>query len=288
MSGIQGKANFSDQPLCVLSKRILDRSFQRDIELLSLQSSRNHVYPRPDLTTLDSYMKSSVTHRLTAASSNNASAVPEEDLTAFAIIHDLATGADTRFRPSPNDLANFVAHDALTKASLLFLRGYSSPEWLNAVGEKYGVSPDLYQRHLLFKAFTSGRRDMYSSPALPSASTRVFQLTIPTICARNIGGYGYEPEDLQQPRRLGSEAMGRYFQQLRTRAKVADSVVRECLLLSKQEYFLEQTVSIEVGPPGENWRAVVWSIAERIYPIASTAPGCHVLVPEPGRHTIFR
>lgn len=34
--------------------------------------------------------------------------------------------------------------------------------------------------------------------------------------------------------------------------------MRKCLLLSKQEHVLEQTVSVEVGPPGDSWRAVVW------------------------------
>ena len=155
-------------------------------------------------------------------------------------------------------MAKFANHCTLPKASLLFLRGYASPEWLCAVGEKYSISPELYSRHLQHKAFTSGVRDMYSSPTLPSSSTRVFQLTLPTICTRNIGDYGYEPEDLQQARRLESEAMGKYFKQLRTKAKVADSVVRNCLILSKQEYVLEQTLSIEVGPPGDDWRAVVW------------------------------
>ena len=194
-----------------------------------------------------------------ADSQNKILAAPDDDDAAsFAIIHSLATGTSTHFGPSLTGLAEFTVLDNLPEASVLFLRGYASPEWLITVGEKYNVNPELYRRHLQYKAFTSGGRDLYSSPTLPSSSTRVFQLTIPTIYTRNIGDSGYAPEDLQQHRRLESEAMGRYFKQLRTRAKVADSVVRNCLLLSKQEYVLEQAVSIEVGPPGENWRAVVW------------------------------
>jgi hypothetical protein len=46
--------------------------------------------------------------------------------------------------------------------------------------------------------------------------------------------------------------MAKYFKQLRTKAKVADSVVRKCLILSKQEYVLEQTITVEVWPPDEN------------------------------------
>lgn len=194
-----------------------------------------------------------------ADSPNKTSAAPDGDVAAnFAIIHNLATGTGTRFGPSSTDLAKFTVFDNPRAASLLFLRGYASPEWLSTIGEKYRVSFELCRRHLQYEAFTSGGRDLYSSPALPSSSTRVFQLTIPTICTRSTSGSGYEPEDLQQHRRFESEAMGRYFKQLSNRAKVADSVVRKCLLLSSQEYVLEQIVSIEIGPPREDWRAVVW------------------------------
>jgi CorA-like Mg2+ transporter protein len=194
-----------------------------------------------------------------ADSPNITSVTSEENITDnFALIHDIATGNGTRFAASSTGLADFAAHNTSLESSLLFLRGFASPQWLTTIGETHRASPELYRRHLEFQAFTSRGRDLYSSPSLPSSSARVFQLTIPTICTRNFGVSGYEPEDLQQARRLESEAMTRYFKQLRTRAKIADSVVRKCLLLSKQEYVLEQTVSIEVGPPGGNWRAIVW------------------------------
>ncbi len=72
------------------------------------------------------------------------------------------------------------------------------------------------------------------------------------------GGPPYEPEDLQEARDQEEEAIGKYFLRLRNKAKVADSVVRKCLLLSKQEHVLEQTISIEVGQSEEDWRAIVW------------------------------
>lgn len=193
------------------------------------------------------------------ASNINSTASDKEDITTnFAVIHDIATGTGTPFGPSSEDIAEFAAYEAVPEATLLFLRGYASPQWLNAVGEKHNVSPELYRRHLQDGVFTSGGRDFHSSPSLPSSSARVFQLTIPTICLRNVTGTPYEPEDLQKDRQLESEAIGKHFQQLRCRGKVADSVVRRCLLLSKEKYVLEQTVSIEIGPPGDTWRAVVW------------------------------
>lgn len=53
-------------------------------------------------------------------------------------------------------------------------------------------------------------------------------------------------------------AVNKYFKELRERAKVADSIVCKCLLLSKQGYILEQTISVEVGPPKDGWHAIIW------------------------------
>ena len=56
---------------------------------------------------------------------------------------------------------------------------------------------------------------------------------------------------MRQHHQHTAEAMDTYPKQLRVRRIVADSVVRKCLLLSKEEYVLEQTISIEVGAIGE-------------------------------------
>ena len=183
----------------------------------------------------------------------------EPDVEAsLAVLHNIDTGTDTRYGATPNDRTRFTTQTVLPEASILFLRGFMPPEWLRTVGEMHRVSPEFYRRHLQHKAFSSGGRELYTSPGLPSSSTRIFQLTIPTICARNTGGSGNEPEDLQEARRLESEAFSKYNKQLRSRAKPADSIVRRCLLLSKEEYIVEQTITIEVGPSGAKWRAVIW------------------------------
>jgi hypothetical protein len=140
---------------------------------------------------------------------------------------------------------------------MIFLRGHASSQWLNAVGQKHNVDPELFQRHL-HKAFGPVGRDLYSSPSLPSSSSNVFQLTVSTICFRNTGASSNEPEDLQGARRASSDLIARYFQDLRTRANVADSMVRKYLLLSAQEYVLEQTITVEVGSLGSVWRALIW------------------------------
>jgi len=124
-----------------------------------------------------------------------------EDITNnFAIVHDIVRGIGTCFAASSKGLAEFAAHNTPPKSSLLFLRGFASPPWLTTIGKIHGASAELYRLHLNFQAFTSGGQDLHSSPPLPSPSARIFQLTIPTICTRNVGVSGYEPEVLQQAR----------------------------------------------------------------------------------------
>lgn len=146
----------------------------------------------------------------------------------------------------------------MSGASLVFLRGLGSAPWLNLVGKIYEPNAELYRRHLEFPAFTSGSRDYFVSPSLPSASARALQLIVPTICTRNVGATGYEPEDLEHIRAQASKAMAKYFGLLRDRGGVADSIVRECLILSDGEYILEQTISIEVGTLADTWRVIIW------------------------------
>ncbi|POS78189.1 hypothetical protein DHEL01_v203405 [Diaporthe helianthi] len=52
--------------------------------------------------------------------------------------------------------------------------------------------------------------------------------------------------------------MGRYLKQLRTRAKVGDSVIRRSILLSKKLEAWEQKISVQVQPHEDHWSAIVW------------------------------
>lgn len=115
--------------------------------------------------------------------------------------------------------------------------------------------PELYRQHYNSLPGEAGRREFFSSPTLPSASARVFQLAIPTIRMGTDQALLDDTEDLHRARDEVADKMKKY---LRTTASLADSVVRKCLLLGKEIYVLEQTVSIEVGAPSDAWRVTVW------------------------------
>ncbi|RYP41073.1 hypothetical protein DL767_001234 [Monosporascus sp. MG133] len=230
------------------------RSFQQEVEHLT-QNVR-HVYRRPDLIGLDIFLKTAA--KPTPDNGTRSQYEEEEDTDKFAVVHELRTGSTAPLGPSPTSLATFPDKDAIPKSTVLFLRGYATPEWLTELANEHSISADLYGRHLQYITSTLAGRDLHSSPSLPSSSARVFQLRIPTICFSDDGSISYEPEDLQRARGKESDAMNKYLLQLRSKANVADSIVRECHLLSKQERVLEQTATVEVGPPGDSWRAVVW------------------------------
>lgn len=247
-----------------------ERRFARNIEDLSKRSCQSHTYPRPDLANISNYLNEVNSYALKRGQTGSSPRKTE----SFVVVNKLANphNQNLQFEASATGLEDFAALDpASSGPSLLFLRGFASSQWLNTIGDTYHVSPELFRRHLAFQAFTSGTRDLHSLPPLPSSSGRIFQLTIRTICCRNLGALGYEPEDLEMSRSNNAAAMNTYFQQLRNRADVADSVVRRCLLLSKQEYVLEQTITVEVGPPGDNWRIIVWLDNGR--DLAQSVPG---------------
>ncbi|KAI0906453.1 hypothetical protein F4823DRAFT_607160 [Ustulina deusta] len=249
-------------------ERKLDQTIQENAELLTQSASRDHVYPRPDLANITYYLQSQTTatpsFRASPLGGRNSGGGGASDLDddnePFAVIYDIEAKTHTPFGSSPAALASFLVHDIEQRACILFLRGWASPEWLNAVGTKFSVSPELYRRHLQDNMLLRpAGRDLFLGPSLlPSATAKVFQLTIPTVCARNVSCESCEPEDLQVDRQLEAEAMGAYFKQFRVRARTADSIVRKCLLFSRQHYVVEQTITIEVNPPGANLRAVVW------------------------------
>ncbi|KAK7418468.1 hypothetical protein QQX98_003960 [Neonectria punicea] len=221
-----------------------------------LSQCQENLYTRPDLVGLNTFLGRA---RRFPESSASPSTTSEEDVTAnFAVVHDIASGFGHYFGRSSASLANFPTHDAMPKPMLLFLRGYASPEWLIVLAARHKISPELYRRHLYGMPFILSGRDIYSTPSLPSSSTRVFQLRIPTICHTDAGSLSDEPEDLQQARRTEATIMNKYLMQLERKSKVADSIIRECHLLSKEEHILEQIVSVEVGGSGDSWRAVLW------------------------------
>ena len=186
------------------------------------------------------------------------------------MVCDIGIGTRTCFGSESRDVVLFTNGAPVLKPLIVFLRGYASPDWINAIGRRLNLGPELFQRHLNFWAFR-GVRNFYCSPSLPSTSTRVFQLIVPAICTTGRMGNNNEPENLQWEREKISSAMRDYTKDPSTQARVADSVVRECTLLNKEDFVLEQLLTIEVGSPKDDWRIVIWLDQGR--DLAQSVPG---------------
>ena len=142
----------------------------------------------------------------------------DADGDAFAVVCDIGTGTRTCFGSESRDVVLFTNGAPVLKPSIVFLRGYASPDWINAIGWRLNLGPGLFQRHLNFGAFR-GFRNFYCTPSLPSASTRVFQLIVPTVYTTGRMGNNNEPETLQREREKISSSMRDYTKDLRPPSK---------------------------------------------------------------------
>ncbi|KAF2111452.1 hypothetical protein BDV96DRAFT_650012 [Lophiotrema nucula] len=68
------------------------------------------------------------------------------------------------------------------KAHLLFVRGYTSPLWLNRICEQTNVHPEFFWRHLRF----IDKNEFFDLPSLPSGNRDILRLRITTICHRSV------------------------------------------------------------------------------------------------------
>ncbi|KFA68415.1 hypothetical protein S40285_10002 [Stachybotrys chlorohalonatus IBT 40285] len=238
---------------------LAEPTFQEFIERRALQTSLDSLYPRPDFNDLAEFLKGSkvFTPALDDQYLNSTSPSTSDVKNSFVVIHNLSTGSHISYQGSATDMIRFRDVAPAKQPTLVFLRGHASQFWLNGIASTYGPSvATLYQRHLDFKAFKTIRRDLYSPPGLPSSLSQAFQLLIPTLCFNN-EDISAKPEDLRKARRMVADRMKEYFKKLGQSTDLAGSVVRNCLLLSKQAYVLEQRATIEVIH-GQGWRVIVW------------------------------
>lgn len=115
----------------------------------------------------------------------------------------------------------------------MFLRGYGTPEWLNAIGAYYSIDLEFFLRHLdLFLKSTS--TDYFAYPALPSSSGNMLRFCITTLGHRvgNSGqGYVREQRSVDALRRRADQGMHEHIDAISRRSaddvKLSDSMVRK-------------------------------------------------------------
>lgn len=210
--------------------------------------SRNQFFPVQAYAALADYLE----QRMTLASKiEHGKALPPPE--PFVVLHDLHSKSVLQFDADEgiDSFQNLPVHE--DRNHVLFIRGYPSPKWLEMIGAKYMVDPELFQRHLYFQSLAAGERNHYSYPSVPSTTAKIFDLCITTVVSKDTVIPGYGPDDVEDLRRAATKATAKHQRELKVTARVADTVVRKHSILTKQLSVIEQTVSIEVNSTGKGW-----------------------------------
>lgn len=143
------------------------------------------------------------------------------------------------------------------KAGLLFLTGHATPAWLNAVGGEFDISPLHLRRHLNFRP--SLKLNTYAFPTLPSASSNVLTLTIPTIGHIEPQRAEVKSAELQAIRRLCDSRVQEQSRVLefQNTATAGEPVIRRLYLHDMNTFTIEQDITISLVESEGRWTVLI-------------------------------
>ncbi|MCJ1382414.1 hypothetical protein MMC17_005527 [Xylographa soralifera] len=165
---------------------------------------------------------------------------------------------------TPEDLAR-KREDALqsvetNSTSILFLRGQPSASWLSAIGAKYYVDPEYFQRHLDFRSI-AGRLNYFPLPSLPSSSAHLIKLRYTTILQSG-KRKGFDQATIDSLRLEGTKAFDRYMhsvnQSIEKNIGSGDSIVRAYNVHDETHFSIEQDISIYMNRTTSGPICLVW------------------------------
>lgn len=222
----------------------------------SKRGGKTNLYPGNDYYHLASFLQQHMPNRIQTSWNG--------PLEPFVVLYYLYTTEtpSTKFDSDSQGLQTFRQHQrvGMEHPQLVFLRGFPSPEWLQAVFVMYGVDPALYHRHFYFTTLSVGESgNHYTIPLLPSFSNMIFGLNIITICSDDTENPSALAEDIENLRREASENLRRYHLDLTTNSAVGDSIVRQFSVLSRRFRVVEQTVSIGIHKTSDSWNGEIAS-----------------------------
>ncbi|KAK3058700.1 hypothetical protein LTR09_000265 [Extremus antarcticus] len=142
-------------------------------------------------------------------------------------------------------------------AGLLFLTGHGTPEWLNAVGGEFDISPLHLLEHLSFRPTI--RSSTFAYPTLPSASTSTLTITIPTLGNVECPRSRFSSSGMQDIRGRCDSALYQDCRELDTATSSAagSPVVRRFYLHNSNTFTLEQDITISLVEKGNRWTLVL-------------------------------
>ncbi|UKZ69033.1 uncharacterized protein TrAtP1_010046 [Trichoderma atroviride] len=153
------------------------------------------------------------------------------------------TATDCNSFQNPTQLYEFQPETSC----IVFLRGFLSAAWINNVGSRFFVDPELFGRHLDFRS-TQDKSNNFSTPSLPSASRHLMELPITTIGSRESSLYGIPPSAwIEQERKRGRDALEKHHDRLsslRSDISVGESMIRDYYIFDETHFAIDQRISI--------------------------------------------
>ncbi|CAK1367574.1 unnamed protein product [Cercospora beticola] len=141
--------------------------------------------------------------------------------------------------------------------AMIILSGYQTPDWLNAVGSRLRLDPAVFQDHLEFRV-PFGRRDLYTSPSLPSTTQSLVRLRYFTIGVREDNA---QLREVSTYRKRASDEMDQYLAGLFDERNVqpGDTITRGYYVHSPTVFSIEQQITIGIQRcAGGGWTGVTW------------------------------
>ncbi|CZR66085.1 uncharacterized protein PAC_15986 [Phialocephala subalpina] len=131
---------------------------------------------------------------------------------------------------------------------LVFLKGFSSPQWLSTLGALFNVNPDFFHQHLNFMT----DRQYFELPTLKSSTSITLRMT-------TLGRTKIYPGNTDAWRRQCARSMEDYLQSLHRTLETGDSIVRDFSAFDGGMFSIEQDISIHITTRKGTWTVLIWS-----------------------------
>ncbi|KAK3704362.1 hypothetical protein LTR37_013915 [Vermiconidia calcicola] len=140
-------------------------------------------------------------------------------------------------------------------AGLLFLTGHATPGWLNAIGGEFHIDP-LHLVELLGDR-TTLRLSTFAFPSIPSASTTVIYLAIPTIGHVEPRKPRISSTDMQRLRGRCTESLRQLARTLHSTVAPGAAVLKRFYLHDPNTFTIEQDITVSIVHNGSRWTVLI-------------------------------
>lgn len=236
-------------PPSARNDQTLAANYTRHILLHSQRTQQRSLYPGVNYKDLAGLLTTSSFLQSRTSETPGDLKVTEREKShfLFAVVHDLSKTRQDSKRYSvfqQKDLESFLSPEqqrpAKDAGKLIFLRGYTSPEWLMNVGATYRIDPEFFRRHLTF----GDSHAEFDLPQLTSSFDPMISLSIPCLGRAN-PAYQHESNI--------SDMLRSHHQQLGADCPTGESIIRHFFWHDDATFSIIQQVSIYVTKKGSGW-----------------------------------